>query len=126
MSPIDPTNKGFSDIIPLFSNIDKDKLAAKIKEVEKDLSEKPSVEVLNNLYLEREQASQSAEAIAQARENPEFAQAIFNEVWHSLSNTNDNRFEAIIKELKRIAEKAVEDSKFLTALNRDLDGLNII
>lgn len=126
MSGIDPTNKAFSDLSPLFSNKDEDKLAAKKKEVEKDLSEKPSVEFLNNLYPEREQASQSAEAIARARENPEFAQAIVNEVWHSLSNTNDNRFEAIIKELKRIAEKAVEDSKFLTALNRDLDDLNII
>ena len=126
MSRIDPTNKGFSDISPLFSNKDKDKLAAKKKEVETDLSEKPSVKFLNNLYPEREQASQSAEAIARARENPEFAQAIVNEVWHSLSNTNDNRSEAIIKELKRIAEKAVEDSKFLTALNRDLDDMNII
>ena len=125
MSGIDPTNKAFSDLSPLFSNKDEDKLAKK-KEVEKDLSEKPRVEFLNNLYPEREQASQSAEAIARARENPEFAQAIVNEVWHSLSNTNDNRFEAIIKELKRIAEKAVEDSKFLTALNRDLDDLNII
>lgn len=126
MSGIDPTNKGFSDISPLFSNKDKDKLVAEKKEKEKDLSEKPSVEFLNNLYPEREQASQSAEAIARARENPEFAQAIVNEVWNSLSNTNDNRSEAIIKELKRIAEKAVEDSKFLTALNRDLDDLNII
>lgn len=126
MSRIDPTNNGFSDFSPLFSNKDEDKLADKKKEVEKDLSEKPSVEFLNNLYPEREQASQSAEAIARARENPEFAQAIVNEVWHSLSNTNDNRSEAIIKELKRIAEKAVEDSKFLTALNRDLDDLNII
>ena len=126
MSLIDPTKQGSSDISPLFSNKDKDKLAAKKKEVEKDLSEKPSVEFLNNLYPEREQASQSAEAIARARENPEFAQAIVNEVWHSLSNTNDNRSEAIIKELKRIAENAVVDSKFLTALNRDLDDLNII
>jgi len=125
MSLIDPTKQGSSDISPLFSNKDEDKLAKK-KEVEKDLSEKPSVEFLNNLYPEREQASQSAEAIARARENPEFAQAIVNEVWNSLSNTNDNRSEAIIKELKRIAEKAVEDSKFLTALNRDLDDLNII
>jgi hypothetical protein len=125
MSLIDPTKQGSSDISPLFSNKDEDKLAKK-KEVEKDLSEKPSVEFLNNLYPEREQASQSAEAIARARENPEFAQAIVNEVWLSLSNTNDNRSEAIIKELKRIAEKAVEDSKFLTALNRDLDDLNII
>lgn len=126
MSLIDPTKQGSSDISPLFSNKDKDKLAAKKKEVEKDLSEKPSVEFLNNLYPEREQASQSAEAIARARENPEFAQAIVNEVWLSLSNTNDNRSEAIIKELKRIAENAVVDSKFLTALNRDLDDLNII
>ena len=125
MSLIDPTKQGSSDISPLFSNKDEDKLAKK-KEVEKDLSEKPSVEFLNNLYPEREQASQSAEAIARARENPEFAQAIVNEVWLSLSNTNDNRSEAIIKELKRIAEKAVEDSKFLAALNRDLDDLNII
>lgn len=123
---IDPNNIRISDYASLKANNKKEKLEDEKKAEEKKLVEESYVNFVNNLYPEREQASASAEAITQARANPEFAEAIVNDVWHSLSNTNDYRSETIIKELKRIAQNAVEDSKFLAALNRDLDDLNII